>query len=229
MRSGSAAERGGITRAAVILLVLIAVMLVVIAIPGWKAYKARADRIGCMASLKTARDSLAIEVITQGEDLTERTSKLTLARTMPGREKLCPAGGDVYFIPQENGTYDVVCALHDADLKLRTRLSATHAADLAEDEYSRRLALGEDPDTVTITVNGSALECVRVSEAVPIHRGTSTTSGYDGVVAFFAVEGDEGWSGTGAVEGGICYFLYADEQHYAVWTPAKGWDGDCLL
>ena len=229
MRSGVSDVRGGITRAAVILLILIAVMLVVIAIPGWRAYKRHADEIGCMASLKTARDSLAIEVIMEGEALTSRTSRETLARTMPGRDQLCPAGGTVYFIPQENGTYDLVCGLHASDTKLRTKLNAAYASDLLVEEYHRqRTTYGTDPGNVTIVINGAPLECVRVTEAVPIHRGTATTDDYEGVVAFYALEGDEGWQDTGARWGEMCYFLYADEGHYAVWTPETGWDGDCL-
>lgn len=223
------AQRGGISRAVAILLILIAVMLVVISVPAWKAYKRQADEFGCMASLKTASDSLAIEVIMEGDALTVNTSKETLARTMPGRTQLCPSGGNVYFIPQENGTYKLVCGLHSSEEKLRTRLNASYAADLLADEYKRqKTTYNNEPDVVTIQLNGSPLDCVRTDKAVPIHRGTGTTDGYDGVVAFYAIEGDKGWIDTGAEEGALCYFLYADELHYAVWTPAKGWDGDCM-
>lgn len=180
-----------------------------------------------MASLKTARDSLVIEVITEGEDLTDQLSRETLARTMPGRDNLCPAGGTVYLLPLENGAYDVVCGLHNSDTKQRTRLNATHAME----ELQGKLILGrrqgeEVPETVTIELNGQELEILRTEEPAAIRRGTGTTDGYEGVVAFFAIEGLDGWQNTGAKTGDICYFLYADTEHCAVWNAADGWAGD---
>ena len=220
-------EQGKISRAVGIMLLLIAVMLVVISVPAWRAYKYHADEIGCAASLKTARDSLVIEVLSEGEDLTVSSSRKTLVRTMPGQDNLCPAGGTVYLLPLENGSYDLVCGLHDSDAKERTRLNASYAfGELETSIYKTRLSGQEVAETVVVELNGTELECVRVSEAPKIRRGTGTTEGYDGVVAFYALEGVDGWQGSGADEGELCYFLYADEDHCAVWRAQDGWTGD---
>ena len=219
--------RGKISRAVGIMLLLVAVMLAVISVPIWQAYKYHADEIGCAASLKTARDSLAIEVVSEGEALMDNTSRQTLARTMPGRDGLCPAGGTVYLLPLENGSYDLVCGLHDSDVKERTRLNASYAfGELEASIYKTHLRGQEISETINVELNGEALECVRVSEAPKIRRGTGTTEGYDGVVAFFALEGQDGWQDTGADEGALCYFLYADEDYCAVWHVQDGWMGD---
>ena len=208
-------------------MLLIVIMLAVISASGWSAFKFHADEIGCMASLKTARDSLVIEVITENEDLTTGTSRKVLARTMPGRDNLCPAGGTVYLLPLENGSYDLVCGLHDPDQAERTRLNASYALDqLDADIYKRNLRSEEIPETIPLELNGQELICTQTAQAVPIRRGTSTTEGYDGVVAFFAVEGTEGWKDTGAQMGEVCYFLYADEYHCAIWNAQDGWTGD---
>lgn len=222
-------RRGGISRAAVILLVLIAVMLVVIAIPNWNSFRKRSAAYGCRLSLNTAGDAISIETIMGGEALTVGESREIIARSMPGRDRLCPSGGDVYFLSREDGTYDLVCGLHAEDTKLRAKLNAVRAKTLAERELARRLAVdGALPETLTITINGGELTCVFVDEAVPLRRGTKLSGDYEGIVAFFGVEGAGGWRDTGAAEDELCYFLYADEDWCAKWNPRDDWTGDCF-
>ena len=88
---------------------------------------------------------------------------------------------------------------------------------------------GKEPESLEITLNSRALECVRVREKLELRRGTATTNGYKGVVAFYGLEGD-GSLKTGKVKKGeICYFVYADEDNAAVWLANDGWTGSAYL
>ena len=220
-------RRGGLTRAAAILLVLIAIMLVVVAIPAWRAYKYRADRLGCMAALKTVRDSLLIEYLGNFEEMSTDDARETLLVTMPGREEYCPAHGNVYLIPDEYGTYIPICGLHGPDAKQRTRLNASYALqELKEALKQARDDEVEWPETLTIVLNGKELECVQTEEETGFKRGTTLTSGYKGIVAFYGYAGTGAWQDVDAEAGEICYFSFADEDHCATWRLGEGWTGD---
>ena len=54
-------SRGGVNRLIVILLALIAVMLVIIAIPKWEEFRYRSEKTACVQALKSARDGLIID------------------------------------------------------------------------------------------------------------------------------------------------------------------------
>ena len=208
---------GGITRAAGILLAAIGVMLMIIfAVPAWNYIVSEFERTGCVQAMKTAKDGLIIEYLGKFENGTADEARQSITEFMPAREQLCPAGGNVYLVRREDGIYETFCGIHDKDTKRRTRLNASFVLlELRGTLERERFFHPEGLDTVPITVNGAELPCVRVSEEEPIRRGTSTTMGYEGVVAFYSAEGDE-----------ITYFLYADELHCAVWRSRDGWTGD---
>ena len=127
--------------------------------------------------------------------------------------------GNVYLIRNEEGVLEPVCGLHNDDVARRTRLNASYAGSKLEEARKNILEkAGKDdpePEKITITVNNRPLDCTYVTEEVPIKRGTSTTKGYDGTVAFY---------GTGE-KGEINYFLYADEDYCAVWHENEEWTG----
>lgn len=225
MRS-AVCSKSGLTRAAAVLILVAAVLLVVVAIPVWRAYKYQADRMGCKAGLKTATDSLIIERLQSGDTLTLEEAYDTLALTMPGREDLCPAKGNIFLIKNDHtGAYDFVCGLHGPDPEQRTRLNSSYVLTLLRQALKKELLYSDElPESLTVESNGSDLECERVSSEVDIRRGTALTHGYEGVVAFFGVAGDGDWPES-EEPGEIVYFLYADEDSCAVWRQGDGWTG----
>ena len=227
-------NRGAASRLIVIMLVLIAVMLVIIAVPAVAALQYKMECIGCEQAMKTAGDGLIIEYLNRFEESNIEEARETLEEVMPAREGVCPAGGTVYLIKDSRGIYEPVCGLHDPDAALRTRLNASYARSLAGTARRQAMAkTGKEPESVEITVNGKPLTCVRVTEEEMIHRGTDTTNGYEGIVAYYGVAGDFTFSAKTAAQGmgtaktgDVCYFLYADKDHCAIWRSNDGWDGD---
>ena len=221
-------DRGLITRAAVVLMVLIAVMLVIIAIPSWQVFRYRSEKTGCVQAMKSAKDGLIIEYLDRFEEGDEEDARQTLIQVMPARPDICPAGGTVYLIKNSIGIFEPVCGMHDDDTKLRVRLNASRAASLtAEALRIARRETKAEPESVTITLNGKPLECVRVDEVLELRRGTRLTNGYKGIVAFYGIAGEGDFKPSGNVKkGGISYFVYADENHCARWIDGDGWTGD---
>ena len=221
-------DRGGVNRATGILLALIAVMLVVIAIPAWRVFSYRSAKTGCVQAMKSATDGLIIEYLYRRDSGSEQDARDALDSIMVARPDICPAGGNVYLIRGANDIYVPVCGLHDDDAKLRVRLNASYAMDALKE--ARRIArrdTGAEPESVEITVNSKPLECVRVQAEEDIHRGTATTNGYKGIVCFYGLAGEGSFTSYKDVAAGdICYFVYADENHCAIWRSDDGWTGD---
>ena len=221
-------NRGGVNRATVIILVLIAVMLVVIAIPAWRAFRYRSEKTGCEQAMKSATDGLIIEYLFRNDAGDVKDARKTLDSVLPARPGICPAGGNVYLVRGENDIYKPVCGLHESDLKYRVRLNASYALDaLRETLRIARRDTGAEPESVEIVVNSKPLECVRVQEPPDIRRGTKLTNGYKGIVCFYGLAGDGSFAASKTVaEGDICFFVYADENHCAIWRDGDGWTGD---
>ena len=216
----------GITRAAMVLLVLIGVMLVLIAIPGYKVFRYRAEKTGCDQALKSARDGLIIEYLSRWKSSSVDEARKSLDQILPERPNICPAGGTVYLIPTEKGVYEPICGMHEADRKLKVRLNAAKGKELLGEALRKaRRWNKKEPESVTITLNGRPLECERVQKRLDLRRGTATTNGYDGIVAFYGLEGDGSFSTGKVKKGEICYFVYADEDHAGVWSADDGWTG----
>lgn len=219
-------DRGGVNRIVVILLVLIAAMLVVIAIPIWKGYRYRAEKQACEQAMKSARDGLIIDYLDRWDSGTAQEAMKTLDQVLPERPNVCPSGGTVYLVRREDGVFEPICGLHDSDVKRRCRLNAARAQELlAEGLKNARRETKQEPESVVIQLNGRSLECVRVQEPPKLRRGTRTTDGYEGIVAFYGLAG-EGQFAAGAVKAGeIAYFIYADEDDCAAWRAGEGWTG----
>lgn len=223
-------DRGGINRATAILLALIGVMLVLIAIPSYRVFRYRSQKTACIQSLKSAGDGLIIEYLGKFKEDSIEDAMKSLDEIMPERPNLCPAGGTVYLIKNDIGIYEPVCGLHETDRKLRVRLNASRGKDLLGEALrkARYDNKGAEPESVEIRLNGKPLTCERVGEVLPLRRGTATTNGYKGIVCYYGIEGDG--ITTGKVgRGEICYFVYADEDHAAVWRADDGWTGDAYI
>ena len=225
--------RGGVNRVVAILLVLIAIMLVVVLLPAWDDLRLLSQRLSCEQAMKSAKDGLIIEYLGRFKEGSVQDAMNTLDQVMVARPNICPAGGEVYLIKNSNGIYEPLCGLHDRDGRRRVRLNASRALELLRE--ARRKALrsskGKEPDAVEITLNSMPLSCERVPKVQKLRRGTGTTDGFDGVVAFYGLAGEGDFpAGEGEdakVEtGDIYYFVYADEAHCAIWKANDGWSGD---
>ncbi len=82
-------------------------------------------------------------------------------------------------------------------------------------EARRRLELSLNGDLI-LNVNGSALDVVQVAGDNGLRRGTDYSIDFDGVVSFFSLNS----------AGELNWFVYADQNHAAVWKLADGWSGD---
>ena len=217
----------GVSRAVAILLVLIAVMLVIIAVPGWKVFRYRSEKTGCEQAMKSASDGLIIEYLNRWDEGSTEEAMRTLDNVMVARPNICPAGGNVYLVRRDDGIFEPVCGLHDSDKKQRVRLNASCAKDLlAEALRKTRKDTGTEPESVEITLNGKPLECVRVPEVLNLRWGTKSTRDYEGTVAYYGIAGNGSFTAKDVEPGEICYFVYADEYHCASWRADDGWTGD---
>jgi len=223
--------RGGVNRVVAILLVLIAIMLVVVLLPAWDDLRLLSQRLSCEQAMKSAKDGLIIEYLGRFKEGSVQDAMNTLDQVMVARPNICPAGGEVYLIKNSEGIYEPLCGLHDRDARRRTRLNASRALELLRE--GRRKALrgskGVEPEAVDIVLNSKPLSCERVPKVQKLRRGTATTDGFEGVVAFYGLagEGDFPAGEDAKVEAGdIFYFVYADEAHCAVWKANDGWTGD---
>lgn len=212
-------EQGGTNRTLVILAVLILIMLVIIAVPGFKRFNYRSECIACEQAMKSAEDGLKIEYLFTFSEEDIKQARKSLAEIMPVREDICPKHGNVYLIRDENGIFEPVCGLHNPDAARRTRLNASYAGSVLEEARKRVLDKAKEgdpePEMIKIKVNNEPLECVYVTEEPNIRRGTSLTRGYDGIVAFYGTDDSND----------IDYFLYADENYCAVWHKGEQWRG----
>ena len=219
-------KRGGVNRLIALLLAMIGVMLVLIAIPWWKSFRYRSECIACEQAMDSAKDGLIIDYLSHYDAGTAEDAITTLDEVLPGREDICPSHGTVYLVRRDDGIFEPICGLHDSDLKRRVRLNASRAKMLLEEKL-RAARKKKDPVTgdLKIELNGKTLVCKRVTEESDLRRGTSTTNGYDGIVALYGIAGEGDFTNTWVDDGELCYFVYADENEAAVWRSKNGWTG----
>lgn len=213
-------RRGGANRALVTLSILILVMVAVISVPSWKAFRYRSEVIACDQAMKSAGDGLKIEFLDTFDEKSVKKARETLDEVMPARKDICPSHGNVYLIKDEHGIFEPVCGLHSSDAKLKTRLNASFSGNQLNERRRKLLQKAKEgdpePELITLRVNGKDLDCTFVEEEVKIKRGTSTTKGYKGIVSFYGTDDNNE----------VNYFVYADEDHCAVWHADRGWTGD---
>ena len=221
------ARRGGIPRVMVVLLALIAVMLVIIALPSLQSFSERSQKIACEQALAFARDGLIIDFFNSFQSGSTQDAMNTLDVVMPARPNICPSGGTVYLVRGANGIFEPICGLHAPDEKQRCRLNASRAKELLENSLTKAKKKSPDaPEEVRIALNGQPLDCALVDSAVRLRRGTATSNDYEGIVAFYGIAGEGAFPVKGVKAGELYYFIYADEDHSAVWRADDGWTGD---
>ena len=220
----------GLVRAALLLLIPLAVLLALLLWPAWQKFRFQSQQIACTDALATARDSLSIDYIANNQAPAPDDARAVVGQVMDGWQDLCPDGGTVYLVKTQSGAppYTLVCGLHDTDTKQRTRLNADNALTQLQNALAKAKTLGlPAPQTLTAAFNGKTYTARPVTEPVAIYRGTETTAGVKGTVLYYGLRGQGAFAAApGAADGEICYFLFADENHCAVWQPAEGWTGD---
>ena len=219
---------GGIAALVVVLAVLVLVLAVIAAAPVYRNYREQADEIGCVSSLTSANNQLAIETLSAGE-MTAGEAKAIVTKAMNGWDDLCLAGGTPYLVAAEGDVpWRVVCGLHDKDTKERTRLNAAYALKQLRQKVDLEQKLGDlTPPEVTVVLNGKEYRALLTEQETGMKRGTATTSGVKGTVIRYALAGHGAFAEEVSLpEGSICYFCFADEAHCAIWKHREGWSGD---
>ncbi|MBR4798729.1 MAG: hypothetical protein IK047_00555, partial [Clostridia bacterium] len=122
----------------------------------------------------------------------------------------------------------LVCGIHGASSSERTLLNAKYVFEqLVRKAVSGYSENGAFPESVTASLNGEELEIMLTAEDVGITRGTGSTSGYKGTVAFYAAAGSGGFGDSfGAANGSVSWFVFADKYHCARWDARVGWSLD---
>ncbi len=220
----------GIARLVVILTVLALVLVAAALYPVIQHYRFRADALGCLAGLDTARRQLAAEYLFEGENSSAEEARDYVGFVMAGWDNLCPGGGTTYIVPKDDSelAWDVVCGLHGQDRKQCTRLNAEHVLQQLREELHTAQVLGTTyPERMTVTLHHKPLEALITEEDTGLRRGTRATVGATGTLVSYAIAGYSDFgTGRGIPVGEISWFSYADEEHCANWSAWGGWTGD---
>ncbi|MBQ7603333.1 MAG: hypothetical protein IJU75_00110 [Clostridia bacterium] len=226
-------DRKGISRAVAIMIVLIAILLVLVSIPIYIHFRSIYREMECMTSLDSAKRQMIDQFLFQFGDASKDELKEHVGYVMNGWDDLCPGGGTVYIVEDDDPTlempYRLVCGVHGEDARERTRLNADYTLSVIRDRVKYELIKGNPvPETVTVRLNGEDLVAKLVTTNQMVKRGT-TYSADKGTVAYYGVAG-AGFDETyGVADGTVCYFGFADDWFCANWNPVKSWSGDSWL
>ena len=221
----------GISRLIAILLVLVIVLSITSLIPSYLRYRTQAKAFACATALDTAKRQLAADFMLGGfENGSAEQAKELVKYVMNGWDDLCPDGGNVYIVPKGDSImdWDVYCGLHGSDKKLCTRLNADYVMQQLEAGLLQARQEGvEYPESLPFTLHHRSHTAYLVDEPTGLRRGTRTTEGYDGIVAYYSVVGHSSFGDdSGMAEGRLWYFSYADEDYCANWNYHDTWTGD---
>ena len=223
-------QNRGIARLVVILTVAALVLLAAALYPVIQRYRFRADALGCLAGLDTARRQLAAAYLFEGENSSAEEARDYVGFVMAGWDDLCPGGGTTYIVPKDDSelAWDVVCGLHGQDRKQCTRLNADYVLEQLREELRTAQVLGTTyPERMTVTLHHKPLEALITEEDTGLRRGTRATVGAKGTLVSYAIAGYSDFgTGRGVPVGEISWFSYADEEHCANWSAWGGWTGD---
>lgn len=217
--NGKMRSASGVARFVWIVAAITLVMLIIVAIPGWRYYKSIADEIGCLTALDSAWRQMAVDYLANNQNPTAEEVKEVVTYAMDGWEDLCPGGGNVYVhaTGEDDVTgvpYELVCGIHGEQPK-RCRLNADYAMELLETQLRTMRLRNQTPGDVTVKLNGKELTITLLEEPNNLRRGTDATIDYDGITAFYCLDGDDR----------IEWFVYADPDYAAVWQERDGWTG----
>ena len=214
-----------------ILLLAVVVLSITAMIPAYRRYQEQGKAVACATALDTARRQLASDFMIGGfENGKADEAKGFVSKVMNGWDDLCPDYGTVYIVKRTDDSamdWDIVCGLHCSDKKLRTRLNADNVLEQLTEALKKAQAGGNMyPGSLTYTLHGKTRTALLVDASTNLKRGTSTTEGYEGIVAFYSLVGHSGFGEGKGKDGQLWYFSYADEDHCANWRSDDGWTGD---
>lgn len=222
-------NRRGISKLAVVLIILAIVLAAVIAIPVTISVLQKTSAIGCEQALDTARrqlyDAYQIGTIHNVED-----AKNYVAYVMNGWDDICPDCGNIYIVKQDGNAeepYRIFCGLHNADKKENTRYNAESVLDQVKAAVKKCQAEGNKyPDSVTVKLHNKDVVVTRVEKETNINYGTNSTPDVKGTVIYFGITGKFEYEKSEERDDSlICYFDFADEEYAAVWSIIEGWHG----
>ena len=184
---------GGFTRATAVMLVLTLAALALTAIPFVIRWREDSAAFNCALSVEKMQDLLDMEVLFRQRTLTPKETREFLDGYEEWGEILCPDGGEFDAVERDSMSMEVVCCRHDSDGKRRVRLCAERALERVRKAVGTEQFYGTAfPEEVTVTLNSRPLTAKRVERPTGLRRGTSTTAGYKGIVAFYALAGQPG-------------------------------------
>ena len=226
-----AADRRGASRVVVVCLLLLVIVVGIASIPTVRKLLAEEARTECEAAMTTARRQLTTDYLLSASSGNYTSKDARSAVVMLGRDNICPNGGTVHIIvdPDGNSQPRMVCGLHDADTKLCTKLNAEYVlAQLEKKLADEQKIVKSYPKTVSFSLHSKELTAKLADEELSLRSGTDATEEYEGIVVYYGLVGHSDFGADSRLnDGSVCYFFYADENHYAIWTENKGWSGDC--
>ena len=204
-------------RGLLILLIFVALLLAaMILMPLIQNRERKAEGYACTLAIRRAQDAVLVEFFSDPE-MTEKDAAIIVDRSKLAREDLCPSGGDYYLVPISGGSWRVTCGLHEEDTIQRTRINASRVLEEVQSQLANKRRLEMDvASSLLLNVNGKALDVQLLAGDNALRRGTDYSIDFDGVVSFFSLNAD----------GELNWFVYADENHAAVWKLSSGWSGD---
>ena len=206
----------GIRRLLILLAFVVLLLAVMIVLPLIQNRERKAEGYACTLAIRRAQDAGLVEFYSDPE-MTERDAAVVVDKSRLAREDLCPSGGDYYLIPQSSGSWRVTCGLHEEDTIQRTRINASRVLEELQSQLANKRRLEMDvAGSIILNVNGKALDVGLLAGDNALRRGTDYSIDFDGVVSFFSLN----------TSGEVNWFVYADENHAAVWKPSSGWSGD---
>ena len=222
-------NRRGASKVVVILIILAIVLVGVIAVPIVINLLQKSAKIGCDQALDTARRQLA-EAYQLGTIHNVEDAKKHVTLVMDGWDDICPEGGNIYIIKQENNAaepYRILCGLHNEDAKENTRLNSESVFEQVKAAVKKCQADGDKyPDSVTVKLHNKDVVVKRVESETNINYGTKSTADVEGTVIYFGIAGKFDYEKSAEHDdSAVCYFDFADEEYAAVWSLLEGWHG----
>ena len=209
----------GVRRLLVLLIFVVLLLAVMIVMPLIQNRERKAEGYACTLAIRRAQDAVLVEFFSDPE-MTENDAAIVVDKSKLAREDLCPSGGDYYLVPISGGGWRVTCGLHEEDTIQRTRINASRVLEEVQSQLANKRRLEMDvASSLLLNVNGKALDVPLIPGDNALRRGTDYSIDFDGVVSFFSLNAD----------GELNWFVYADENHAAVWKLNSGWSGDAYL
>jgi hypothetical protein len=220
----------GLTILTWITLVAVVALSITAALPALKEYRRRVNATICEQGMDTCRREITTEFISNfNQQGTPEEAKALITKVMLGWDDLCPDLGTCHIIPKSQGMpYDIICGLHNPDTKQNTRLNADYVLEQLKTNLAAAQKSGTQyPESLTYTLHGKERTAYLIDQQSGLKWGTDLNSSYDGIVAFYSVVGHSSFGAdSGAEDGTLWYFSYADEKHCANWNINENWTGD---